>query len=62
MDLEAFAWLLTEPGQRLLARASELDDSLASQTALRKDFPGEYVALAVSQVALRRKAVPMPRK
>lgn len=58
MDLDAFAWLLTEPGQRLLARAAATDDSLAGQTALRKDFPGEYVALAFSQVALRRRAVP----
>ena len=50
MDLDAFAWLLTDDGQRLLTRATEMTadgsdgkgsdgkgSGLAVQTALRKD-------------------------
>jgi SAM-dependent methyltransferase len=60
MDLEAFAWLLTEPGQRLLARAAELHgtDPLRAQTILRKDgAEPARVAVALTQAELRAKAV-----
>src|SRR5689334_21235286 len=62
MELDAFAWLLTDPGQELLARASELGglDPLRAHTALRKqaaDLPASYVAVALSQAELRAKAV-----
>ena len=69
MDLDAFSWLLTDDGQRLLARATEMtapastdgkgdgkDSALAVQTALRKDEAAERVAVAMTQVDLRRKA------
>ena len=58
MELDAFAWLLTEPGQRLLARASELrgEDPLRAHTLLRKDAEASYVAVALSQAELRAKA------
>jgi hypothetical protein len=63
MELDAFAWLLTDDGQRLLARATELRglDELRAQTLLRKEVSGEaaasYVAAALSQAELRAKAV-----
>ena len=62
MELDAFAWLLTEPGQRLLARAVELrgTDPLRAQTALRKEAPDvapSCVAVALSQAELRGRAV-----
>jgi SAM-dependent methyltransferase len=63
MELDGFAWLLTEPGQRLLARATELRalDPLRAQTILRKEapdgVPGSFVAVALSQAELRAKAV-----
>lgn len=58
MDLDAFAWLLTGDGQRLLARAGELSgvEPLRAQTILRKELPGDaaaYIAVAMSQVELR---------
>ncbi|TQL70241.1 methyltransferase family protein [Nocardioides albertanoniae] len=69
MDLDAFAWLLTDDGQRLLTRATEMTadgsdgkgsdgkgSGLAVQTALRKDESAERVAAAMTQVDLRRKA------
>jgi len=62
MELDAFAWLLTDDGQRLLARATELRGlgPLKAQTTLRKEVPGEtaasYVAVAMSQAELRAKA------
>ncbi len=59
MDLEAFRWLLTDEGQRLLVRAAEAPtDSLHAQTALRRTAAPEHVAAALTQVELRRKAVP----
>ena len=59
MDLEAFRWLLTEDGQRLLARAAETTgDELAAQTALRRTASPEQVAAALTQVELRRRAEP----
>lgn len=61
MDLDAFAWLLTEPGQRLLARACDLrgTDPLRAQTVLRREVAEpSYVAVALSQAELRERAVP----
>ncbi|GAA1478377.1 class I SAM-dependent methyltransferase [Nocardioides aestuarii] len=56
MDLDAFRWLLTDDGQRLLARAGELEgDELSRQTALRKQAAAEHVAAAMTQVELRRR-------
>jgi SAM-dependent methyltransferase len=60
MELDAFAWLLTDPGQRLLARATELRDldPLKAQTVLRKEVSDpSYVAAALTQAELRAKAV-----
>ena len=58
MDLDAFRWLLTEPGQRLLARASEVagDDPLRAQAALRREASAEQVAAALTQATLRLRA------
>ncbi|WP_193613905.1 THUMP-like domain-containing protein [Nocardioides lijunqiniae] len=59
MDLEAFRWLLTEPGQRLLAEAAGLEepDPLRAQTALRRLASAEHAAAALTQVRLRERAV-----
>jgi hypothetical protein len=58
VDLEAFRWLLTEPGQRLLAEAGALDepDPLRAQTALRRLASAEHAAAALTQVRLRERA------
>ncbi|WP_435746752.1 THUMP-like domain-containing protein [Nocardioides sp. SYSU DS0663] len=58
MELDAFRWLLTEPGQALLARAEEVADGdpLAVQGALRRDASAEHVAAALTQARLRRHA------
>lgn len=57
MDLDAFRWLLTGEGQRLLVAAAEAgDDPLAAQAALRRTASAEHVAAAVTQVRLRRRA------
>lgn len=57
MDLEAFRWLLTDDGQQLLAAATEAaDDSLATQTRLRRTAAPEHVAAALTQVTLRARA------
>jgi len=59
VDLDAFRWLLTEPGQRLLARACEAShDPLEASTALRRDATAEQAAAALTQATLRRRAVP----
>ncbi len=59
MDLASFRWLITEEGQQLLAVATEAaDDSLATQTALRRTTSAEHVAAALTQVQLRRRAQP----
>src|SRR5690349_8639745 len=59
MDLDAFRWLLTEPGQRLLDRAADApDDPLQASTLLRRDAAADHVAAALTQVTLRRRAVP----
>jgi len=59
VDLEAFEWLLTDEGQALLTRATELTAtggaSLAVQTALRRTAAPAYVAAALTQVELRDK-------
>ncbi len=59
MDLDAFRWLLTDEGQALLARATELagtGDELHVQAALRRTAPPEAVAAALTQVELRERA------
>lgn len=60
MDLDAFRWLLTDDGQALLARATELvgtADELHVQTELRRTSSPERVAAAITQVELRGRAV-----
>ncbi len=63
MDLDAFRWLLTDPGQGLLARAAELyaahtDDPVRTATALRRTDPdAAHTAAALTQVELRGRAV-----
>ena len=58
MDLDAFRWLLTEPGQRLLDRAAEAsEDPLEASAQLRREARAEHVAVALTQVQLRRRAV-----
>lgn len=58
MDLDAFRWLLTDDGQALLSRASELrgSDELAVQSELRRTAEPSQVATALTQVELRDKA------
>jgi len=63
VDLDAFRWLLTDPGQRLLARAQEVVDGgaapLAAQDALRRGpdgAQGAHAAAALTQVDLRGRA------
>lgn len=66
MDLDAFAWLLTDDGQHVLAEAVALgaaldDDPLAAHDALRRTTPradSSQLAVALSQASLRRAAVP----
>ncbi|HET6167480.1 MAG TPA: class I SAM-dependent methyltransferase [Marmoricola sp.] len=59
MDLDAFRWLLTEPGQRLLARAAGAgDDPLEASAALRKEATPDQAAVALTQATLRRRAEP----
>jgi SAM-dependent methyltransferase len=63
VDLEAFRWLLTEPGQALLERASQVHDEQAGDpvrtaSALRRgDVSAAHAAAALTQVELRRRAV-----
>jgi hypothetical protein len=65
VDLDAFAWLLTDDGQEVLASAVGLggsvdDDPLAAHESLRRTAPGvpsPRLAVALSQAALRRAAV-----
>ncbi len=61
MDLEAFGWLLSPDGQRLLARAAQVyvdqaGDPVRTATALRRDAGAEHAAAALTQVDLRRRA------
>ncbi|WP_027860417.1 class I SAM-dependent methyltransferase [Marmoricola sp. URHB0036] len=61
MDLDAFRWLLSEPGQRLLEAAGAAGaaggSELAAQSALRRTASPEHVAAALTQAELRRRAV-----
>lgn len=60
MDLEAFRWLLTADGERLLADASASvaagEDVLSSQTRLRRTADAAHVAAALTQATLRVRA------
>lgn len=59
MDLDAFRWLLTDEGQALLVRATELaasGDELHVQAELRRTAPPAAVAAAMTQVELRVRA------
>jgi SAM-dependent methyltransferase len=59
VDLDAFRWLLTGPGQRLLERATTIDDDpLRANAALRGEAEPAHVAAALTQVSLRRRAAP----
>ncbi|KRF15181.1 class I SAM-dependent methyltransferase [Nocardioides sp. Soil796] len=64
MDLDAFRWLLTDDGQRLLDRASHAyadhdGDPVRSAAAVRKiESDPDRAAAALTQVGLRIKAVP----
>jgi SAM-dependent methyltransferase len=59
VDLDAFRWLLTDPGQRLLARAhAASDDPLEAAAQLRRDADATHVAAALTQATLRRRALP----
>jgi THUMP domain-like len=56
VDLDAFHWLLTHEGQRLLAAARDAGaDSLSSQAVLRRTASPERVAAAITQVQLRQR-------
>ncbi len=58
VDLDAFRWLLTDSGQRLLARAVDApEDPLQASAALRREGSAEHVAAALTQASLRRRAV-----
>ncbi len=67
MDLEAFRWLLTDAGQRLLERAAEVyveqaGDPVRSAAALRSlagvgDGDPAHASAALTQVQLRHRAV-----
>ncbi|BBH18048.1 methyltransferase [Nocardioides baekrokdamisoli] len=59
MDLDTFGWLLTEPGQRLLVRAAEVrtQGDLRAHDLLRREASAEQVAVTLTQVVLREKAV-----
>lgn len=57
MDLDAFRWLLTDDGQRLLGEAVAAgDDSLATLTRLRRTAAPEHAAAALTQATLRVRA------
>lgn len=59
MDPQLAAWLVSpEAGSALAMAAAQPDpDSLAAAQRLRRDFPPDQAAAALTQVALRRKAV-----
>lgn len=59
MDLDAFGWLLTPPGQALLARAADVraEGDLRAADLLRREASPDRVAAALTQVGLREKAV-----
>jgi SAM-dependent methyltransferase len=62
VDVESVEWLLTEAGQRVLAQAGSLDepDPLRAHAALERacaGTPPELLAVALTQAALRERAV-----
>jgi SAM-dependent methyltransferase len=61
MDADAFAWLLTDSGQRLLEQAEQVSaeerDALRVTERLRRTAEPGQVAAAVTQVELRHRAV-----
>jgi SAM-dependent methyltransferase len=63
VDVEAFRWLLTDAGQALLARATEVyaehaGDPVRTTTALRRESSAGHAAAALTQAELRVRAVP----
>src|SRR5687767_1397486 len=54
VDLDAFLQLLTPRGERALAQAAELvgGDPVAAATAMRRDFPADLTAAALTQAGL----------
>lgn len=63
MDLDAFRWLLTREGQVLLERTTREYDACATDPiraagVLRREAAAGHVAAAMTQVGLRRAAVP----
>jgi SAM-dependent methyltransferase len=57
MDADALAWLLTDEGQELLARAARMDgDALHVGAQLRRTTEAGRVAAALTQLDLRRRA------
>jgi predicted RNA methylase len=58
VDLETFRWLLTDEGQRLLATAEAAEGpELQVQKQLRETATADQVAVAMTQVELRGKAI-----
>lgn len=58
VDVDAFTWLLTEPGQALLERATDAGSvSLQAHDQLRRTATPAQVAVALTQVELRQRAV-----
>lgn len=58
MELDAFASLLTDDGQALLAELRGYDsaEELATATRLRRRYPAELVSAALTQARLRQRA------
>ncbi len=59
MDLDAFRWLLTEPGQRLLAGRQAVGRRrlpVGAGSALRRTAARPHVAAALTQVGAARRA------
>ena len=55
-DVARFAALLTDEGRRLLGETRPGEDALAASTRLRRTYPAELVATALTQVRLRGRA------
>ncbi len=62
MDLASFEWLLSPPGQEALATAARLHDEgvapIRAGEVLRRSVAPDHAAAAMSQVVLRKAAVP----
>lgn len=56
-DAARFAALLTDEGRRLLGEIRPGEDALAASTRLRRTYPAELVATALTQARLRGRAV-----